>query len=149
MMGEKDVVLYFAHVNSDEFEFGKGYMAQIAGKWVVKIHGLPELENVYYVAGFTTCFLSIGQLCVVFADEVCFLKKCCMVINKNGTRTIATRDSFSKGDKNGTRTIATTIKPIRTPLFLRPKVKPPSHILNNGNLILDAAKSFAYYALSL
>lgn len=60
-------------------------MAQIAGNEVVKILGLPQLKKVYYVAGLTTSFLSIDHLSVVVVDEVCFLKKCCIVIDKNGT----------------------------------------------------------------
>lgn len=71
-------------LSGNEIEFSGGYKAHIARKGIVKILGVLQLENVYYVAELTTSLLSISQLCDDVADEVCFSKKGCRMVDKKG-----------------------------------------------------------------
>ena len=73
MSRNKDVFLSLIPSNDNEIGFGGGYNAQIVRKGVVKIFGLPHLEDVYYVAKLTTSatlLLFLKALCVVIKMEI-------------------------------------------------------------------------------
>ena len=44
---------------------------------------LPQLKNVSYVKGLKSSLISISQLCDEVADEVCFSKKGCRIMDKH------------------------------------------------------------------
>ncbi|KAM1362877.1 hypothetical protein PS1_028186 [Malus domestica] len=84
MTGDKKAFSSLAQFIGCGVIFGGGYKFQIIGKYDVKIFGLPELENVSYVDGLKSILISISQLCDDVADEVCFSKRGCRIMDEHG-----------------------------------------------------------------
>ena len=67
--------------------FGDGSHAQVLGKGIVEISGLPLLKDVLYIKGLKANLLSITQIC----DEdflVQFSKKGCIIIDEEGIQVL-------------------------------------------------------------
>ena len=84
MTGDKEALSSITPFIGGGVVFGGGYKSQIIGKGDVKILGLPKLENVRYVDGLKSNLISIRQLCDDVADEVCFLKRGCWIVDEHG-----------------------------------------------------------------
>lgn len=76
------IFLSFVPSNGEDIMFYGGYKSQITKKTIIKIPGLPQLKKVGYVEGLKTNIISINQLCDDVAEEVCFLKKGCRIVDK-------------------------------------------------------------------
>lgn len=75
MSGNKYVFLSLIPDNGNEIEFGGGYMTQIAGKGLVKILGIPLLEDVYYVADLLQTYLALASFVMMLQMKFVSPKK--------------------------------------------------------------------------
>ena len=81
MTGDKSLFKLLKEKVGDYVTFGDGSHAQVLGKGIVEISGLPLLKDVLYIKGLMENLLSITQIC----DEdflIQFSKKGCVIINE-------------------------------------------------------------------
>ena len=62
MTGDKSLFKSLKEKVGDYVTFGDGSHAQVLGKWIVEIPGLPLLKDVLYIKGLKVNFLSITQI---------------------------------------------------------------------------------------
>ena len=60
--GDKSLFKSLKEKVGDYVTFGDGSHAQVLGKWIVEIPGLPLLKDVLYIKGLKVNFLSITQI---------------------------------------------------------------------------------------
>ena len=87
MTGDKSLFKSLKEKVGDYVTFGDGSHAQVLGKWIVEIPGLPLLKDVLYIKGLKVNFLSITQI----YDEdflVQFSKKGCIIIDEDGIQVL-------------------------------------------------------------
>ena len=83
MIGDKSLFKSLKEKVGDYVTFDDGSHAQVLGKGIVEIPGLPLLKDVLYIKGLKVNLLSITQIC----DEdflVQFSKKGCIIIDEEG-----------------------------------------------------------------
>ena len=78
MTGDRSLFKVFESKKGGNVTFGDGSKSQIKGKWIISLHGLPDIANVLYVEGLRVNLLSISQICdqdfmVLFSKEKCLV----------------------------------------------------------------------------
>ena len=87
MIGDKSLFKFLKEKVGDYVTFGDGSHAQVLGKGIVEIPGLPLLKDVLYIKGLKVNLLSITQIC----DKdffVQFSKKGCIIIDEKGIQVL-------------------------------------------------------------
>ena len=63
MVGNKDLLIDLRPCNLKFVTFGDGFKDVVLGSGLLKVPGMPKLENVLFMDGLEANLISISQLC--------------------------------------------------------------------------------------